>query len=153
MRRSSPRAISQGLGGVADFSQEFGDAGPMGRVPGSGERIACSPGPEAAQGNAGNRELLGSAQGRRKGGGVEFGKLALGFIEAPDQEQAPDFERPRMCGVQTVVVLIQRRARRLERFDGKGEVARGERNLGLGHHATSPRDGLSRTEGARRTFQ
>jgi hypothetical protein len=77
----------------------------------------------------------------------------LGLVEAPDQEQAPDLKILRMRGVHPVAVLFERRARRVERFRRPAQVARDERDLGLGDDAPRAGDGLFRTEGTRSTSQ
>ena len=43
-----------------------------------------------SHGDPGNRQFVGGPQRRRKGRGVEFGKIALGLVEASDQKKAPD---------------------------------------------------------------
>jgi hypothetical protein len=48
---------------------------------------------------------------------------------------------------------LERRSRCIERFSGPTQVARGEGNLGLGHHASGARDGFFRSECARGTSQ
>src|SRR5712675_2498421 len=56
-----------------------------------------------------------------------------------------------MRGVYPVAALFERRPRRVERFRGPAQVARDERDLGLGDDAPRAGNGLIRTEGARRT--
>src|SRR6267378_4316052 len=58
-----------------------------------------------------------------------------------------------MRGVYPVAVPFERRPRRVERLRRPAQVARGERDLGLGDHAPRAGHGLSRTEGARGTSQ
>ena len=58
-----------------------------------------------------------------------------------------------MRGVHAVAVRFERRPRRVERLRGPAQVARDERDLGLGDDAPRARHGLSRTEGARRAAQ
>ena len=64
--------------------------------------------------------------------GFELGERTLGFVEAPDQEEAPDLEIPRMRGVHPVAVLFERCPRCVERLRRPAQVARDERDLGLG---------------------
>jgi hypothetical protein len=71
----------------------------------------------------------------------------------PDQEEAPDFEIPRMRGVHPVAVRFERRPCRVERFRRPVQVTRDERDLGLGDEAPRASHGLFRTEGTRRTSQ
>ena len=87
------------------------------------------------------------------GAGSSAGERALGLVEAPDQQQAPDLEMPRMRGVHAVAVRFERRPRRVERLRRPAQVARDERDLGLGDDAPRARHGLLRTEGARRASQ
>ena len=58
-----------------------------------------------------------------------------------------------MRGVHPVAVRFERRPRRVERLRGPAQVARDERDLGLGDDAPRAGHRLFRTEGARRTSQ
>ena len=58
-----------------------------------------------------------------------------------------------MRGVHPVAVRFERRPRRVERLRGPAQVARDERDLGLGDDAPRAGHRLSRTEGARRASQ
>ena len=98
----------------------------------------------------GNDQLVGGPRRRREGRGVEPGERALGLVEAADQEQAPDLEMPRMRGIDAVAVRFERRPRRVERLRRPAEVARDQRDLGLGDDAARAGHRLLRTEGARR---
>ena len=60
---------------------------------------------------------------------------------------------PRMRGVHAVAVRFERRPRRVERLRRPAQVARDERDLGLGDDAPRAGHGLFRTEGARRASQ
>ena len=71
----------------------------------------------------------------------------------PDQEEAPDLERARMRCVDPVAMRFERRPCRVQRLGRPTQVARGERHLGLGHHAARAGHGLLRAEGARRAPQ
>ena len=77
----------------------------------------------------------------------------LGFVDAPDQEEAPDLEIPRIRGVRSVAVGFERRPCRVERLRWPAEVARDERDVGLGDDAPRAGHGLFRTEGTRSTSQ
>jgi hypothetical protein len=94
---------------------------------------------------------VGGPRRGREGRRVEVGELTFGRVEAPDQEEAPDLEIPRMRGVHPVAVLFERRPRRVERLRRPAQVARDERDLGLGDDAPGAGHGLFRAEGARRT--
>ena len=91
------------------------------------------------------------AGGERRG--IELGERTLGVVEAPDQQKAPDLEIARMRGVHAVAVRFERRARRVERLRRPAQVARGERDLGLGDDASRARHGFFRAEGARGASQ
>jgi hypothetical protein len=56
-----------------------------------------------------------------------------------------------MRGVHPVAVLFESRPRCVERLRRPAQVARDQRDLGLGDDAPRARHGLFRTEGARRT--
>jgi hypothetical protein len=86
----------------------------------------------------------------RKRRGVEIGKGTLGLVEAPDQQEPPDFEMARMRSVHAVTVLFERHPRGIERLRGPAQVARDEGDLGLGNDAARAGDGFSRPKGARR---
>jgi hypothetical protein len=82
---------------------------------------------------------------------IALGEHALGRVDAPDQEQAPDLEIARVRGVSPVAVRFERRPRRVERLRRPAQVARAERDLGRGDDA--PRAGhrrcrTKRTRGA-----
>ena len=100
-----------------------------------------------------NDQRVSGPQGGRQGRGVKLGKPALGRLKLPDQEQAADLQIARMRGIDAVAMRFERRPRGIERLRRPGEVARGERNFGLGDQATRAGHGLLRTEGARRAAQ
>jgi len=58
-----------------------------------------------------------------------------------------------MPGVDPIAVLFEHRTRRAERLRRPAQVARYERDLGLGDDTSSAGHGLSRTEGACRASQ
>ena len=82
-----------------------------------------------------------------------IGERALGLVEAADQKQAPDREIARMRGIHPVAVRFERRPRGIERLRGPAQVARDQRDLGLGDDASRAGHRLFRTEGARRASQ
>jgi hypothetical protein len=86
----------------------------------------------------------------REGRGVELGEPTLGLVEVPDQEQAPDLEIARMGGVHPIAMRFERRPRCVQGLGRPAEIARGERDLGLGHDAPCARHGFFRAEGAHR---
>jgi hypothetical protein len=111
---------------------------------GPSERSARRLRPEASRRDPRNHQLVGDPRCRREG-------RALGLVEAPDQEEAPDLEIPRTRGVHPVAMLFKRRPRRVECLRGPAQVARDERDLSLGDDAPRAGHGRFRTEGARRT--
>ncbi len=78
-----------------------------------------------------------SAGGKRRG--IEAVEQPLGLVEAADQEQAADLEIARMRGVEPVAVRLERRARGVERLRRPAQVARHQRDLGLGDDAARAR--------------
>ena len=120
---------------------------------GPSERRARRLRPQAPHRDPRDHQLVGGPRRGREGRGVELGEHALGLVEAPDQEQAPDLEIPRMRGIDPVAVRFERRPRRVERLRRPAQVARDERDLGLGDDAPRAGHGLFRTEGARRASQ
>ena len=73
----------------------------------------------------------------------------LGVVETPDQQKPPGFEIAGMRGVRPVAVRGQRRPRRPEPPHRPAEVARDERDLGLGDEAARPGRRLVRAEAPR----
>jgi len=98
-------------------------------------------------------QLVGGPRRGWQGRGVEPGERTLGLIEAPDQAEAPDLEISCVRGVHHVAVLRKCRPRRVERLDRPAQVARDERDLGLGNDAPRTGHGLCRTEGVGSTSQ
>ena len=117
------------------------------------ERSARRLCPKAPNRDSRYHQLVGGPQRGWERRGIEPSERALGLVEATDQEQAPDLEILRMRGIQAVAVRFERRPRCVERLGRPGEVARDERDLGLGDD--TPRAGyrLLRTEGARSASQ
>jgi hypothetical protein len=118
---------------------------------GPSERSARRLRPQASHCNPRDQQFVGGPQRGRERRGVEAGETPLGLVEAPDQEQAPDLEIARMRGVHAVPMPFERRPRCVERLGRPAQVARHERDLGLGHDAPCAGHGLFRAEGARRT--
>jgi hypothetical protein len=77
----------------------------------------------------------------------------FGFVHTPDQEQASDPEIARVCGIHTIAMSFECRPRGVERPGGPTQLARDERNLGLGHNASGARHCLLWTKAARRFSQ
>ena len=84
---------------------------------------------------------------------IQLGERTLGLVEAADQEKTPDFEIPRVRGIHTVAVLLERRPRRVEGFRRPVQVTRDERDLGLGDETPRASHSLFRTEGTHSTSQ
>jgi predicted dithiol-disulfide oxidoreductase (DUF899 family) len=109
--------------------------------------------PKASHRNPRNDEFVRGPRRGRQGCGVEFREPALSLVEAPDQEEAPDLESPRMGGIHAVAMRFERHPRRIECLCGPAQVARDERDLGLGDDASRAGDGLLRTESLRGAAQ
>ncbi len=122
-------------------------------APGPSERGARRLRPEASHRDPRDCQLVGGPRRGREGRGVEFGERSLSLVDASDQEEPPDLEIPRMCRVDPVAVRFERRPRRVERLRRPAQLARDERDLGLGNDAPRARHGLFRTEGTRSTSQ
>ena len=108
---------------------------------------------EASHRDSRNHQLVGGPRRGWERSGVELGERALGLVDAADQEQAPDLEIARMRGIYTVAVRFERRPRCVERLRRPGEVARDQRDLGLGDDTPRAGHRLFRTEPARRSSQ
>jgi hypothetical protein len=116
---------------------------------GSGERSARLLRLEASHRDPRDNQLVGSSRRGRERRGVELGELALGLVEAPDQEEVSNLEILRKGGVRSVTLLFECRARCLERFRGPTQVTRDDRDLCLGDNASGASHDFFRTEGAR----
>ncbi len=90
---------------------------------GPGERRARRLRPEASDRDPRDHQLIGGPRRRRERRGIEPGERALGFVDAPDQEEAPTLEISRVRGVDPVAARLERRPRRVERLCGPAEVA------------------------------
>src|ERR1700728_2058417 len=71
----------------------------------------------------------------------------LCLLQAADKDETPDLKISRMCGVQPVAVLFERRPRSFERCRTPAQVARGKCDLGFGDDAPSTCHGFPWTEG------
>ena len=120
---------------------------------GPSERSARRLRPEAPNRDPRDHQLVGGTRRGRQRRRVELGERTLGLVEAPDQEEAPDLEVPRIRGVHAVAMRFERRPRRVERLRRPAQVARGECDVGLGDDAPRAGHGLFRTEGTRSTAQ
>src|SRR3989449_7941685 len=136
-----------------DLGRQRRDARVVRRALGPSERRARRLRPEAPQRDPRDHQLVAGPRRGRKGCGVERGEGTLGFVDAPDQEKTPDLEIPRVRGVDRVAVRFERRPRRVERPRRPAQVARDERDLGLGDDTPRTGHGLFRTEGTRGTSQ
>ena len=157
--RSSPRAISRAAG-VSITSDALSTSAVSAGM--SASRAACRARASAARAAFARRHRIAiptttsswvTFDAGGSGVGVELGERTLGLVEAADQEQATDLEHPRMRGVHPVAVRFECRPRCVERHHGPAQVARDQRDLGLGDDAPRASHRLFRTEGARRTSQ
>src|SRR5216117_2102100 len=152
-RNQARRRRVQDKGCAFDLRGQRRDACLACRARGPSDRSARRLRTEASHRDPRNRQLVGGPRRGRQGRGVERGERTLGLVEAPDQEEAPDLEVPRIRGVHPVAVRFERRPRRVERLRWPAQVARDERDLGLGDDAPRASDRLFRTEGTRSTSQ
>jgi len=143
----------QNEGCAFDLRRQRGDACALCCAFGPSERSARRLRPQASNRDPCDHQLAGGPGRGREQRGVELGERALGFVDAPDQQQAPDLEIPRVRGVRPVGVGFERRPRRVERLRRPAQVAADEGDLGLGDDTPRAGHGLFRTEGARRTSQ
>ncbi len=120
---------------------------------GPGECSARRFRPKAPHRDPRNYELVGGPRRGREGRRVELGEHTLRLVQASEQEEAPDLEMPRVRGVQPVPMLFERRGRGAERLRRPTQVARDERDLGLGDDAPRAGRHFFRAEGARRPSQ
>src|SRR6266700_2667241 len=96
---------------------------------------------------------MGGPPGGWERSGVELGERALGFVQAANQEQAPELEGPCVRRIDAIAVRLERRPRGVERLCGPAQVAGDECDLGLGDNAPGASQCLFRAERARRTSQ
>jgi hypothetical protein len=96
---------------------------------------------------------VGGPRRGRERRGVKLGEHALGLVEAPDQQEAPDLKIARMRGIYAVAVRFERRSRCIERLRRPAQVARDECDLGLSDDTPRAGHGLFRTERARSALQ
>ena len=157
-RRSPSRAIRrrgrvQDEGCAFDLRRQRRDICVARGALGSRERRARRLRPKPSHRDPGNDQFVGGLQRGRERRRVERGEGMFGLVEAADQEQAPDREILRMRGVYAVAVRLERGPRCIERLCRPGEVARGQRDLGLGDDTSCAGHRLFRAEGARRASQ
>jgi hypothetical protein len=115
---------------------------------GPGECGACWLCTEATDGDPRNDQLVSGCPRGRQRRGVEFRKYALGFIKAADQEKPSDFEISRVGGIQSIAVLFERHARRIQGLRRPAQIAGCQRNLGLRDDTPGSGYGLLGAEGA-----
>jgi hypothetical protein len=93
------------------------------------------------------------SQHRRQGSWVEVREDALGFVDSPDKKEISNLEITRVGSIYRVAMCLQRRSRRVKRPRWPAQVARDERDLGLGNDAPRAVHSLFRPKGARGTPQ
>jgi len=120
---------------------------------GPSKRSARRLDPNASHRDPRNGQFVGGPRRRRERRRIERGQRMLGLVETANEQKAPDLEMPRMRGVHPVTVFFERRPRHVERLRRPAQVARYERDLGLGDDTPRAGHGLSGTEGARRALQ
>jgi len=117
------------------------------------KRVARSFRPQAPHSNSRNHQFVKSPRRRREKTRIEVSKHALRLVEVADQKKSPDFKIARKSGVQAVAMRFEGRPRSVEHFHGPAQIARSERDFGLGYYASRAGDGFFRTEDARRIPQ
>ena len=120
---------------------------------GAGERGAGRFCPDAPDCDAGNHQFVNRPRCGWKESCVEPGKHALRLVEAAEEEEAAEFEMPGMRDIDPVAVGIEGCARRVQRLRRPTQVARRQRNLGLGNDAPRAGQYLFRTESALRASE
>jgi hypothetical protein len=136
-----------------DLGRQRGDTGvPRGAL-GPSERRSRRLRPQAPHGDPRDHKLVDGPRRGREGRRVQCGERTLGLVDAPDQEEAPDLEVKRVSGVPSVAVLFERGPCRVERFRRPAQVARDERDLGLGDDAPRASHRFFRAEGTGRASQ
>ena len=147
-RKQTRRGLFQDERCAFDLRRQRGDTRVACGVLGPRERSARRLHPQTSNCDPRNDQLVGGPQCRWERRRVELGERAFGFVETPDQEEAPHLEIARMCCIHAVAVLFERHPRCVERLRRPGEVARGKRDLGLGDHALRASHGLFPTKGS-----
>ncbi len=137
----------QGEDGVVDFCAQGWDAGLASRLLSVDQGYARGLGLHAAHGNAGDDQRVRRPQCRRQARWFEYGQCALGLVQPADQEQAADFEIPRMRGIDMIAMRFERSPRGVERLLRPAQVTRGQRDFGFGDDAAGTGKGFSRSEG------
>ena len=106
-RSGAPRACSGRANALSTSAVSAGMRGLARGALGPRERGARRLRPEAPHRDPRDHQLVGGPRRGRQGRGVELGERTLGLVEAPDQEEAPDLEIPRVRGVDPVAVLLR----------------------------------------------
>jgi hypothetical protein len=96
-----------------------------------------------------NDQFARRRQQRRQRPRVDLAKDTLGLFEGADQQRTPSLNIACMSRIQAIPVRFERRPRFVEGLRRPAEIARYEREFGLGDDAPRTRHRLSRTEHAR----
>jgi hypothetical protein len=96
-----------------------------------------------------NDQFARRRQQRRQRPRVDLAKHTLGLFEGADQQQTPSLNIACMSRIQAIPVRFERRPRLVEGLRRPAEIARYEREFGLGDDAPHTRHRLSRTQQAR----
>ena len=124
-----------------------------GEALGTPERLARRLRPQAAHRQPGDDQLMGGSRRRRQRCRVKFGQLPFGLRQAADQQEMPDLEMPRMRGIDRFAVRFERRPGRKQGLRRPVQLARHQRDLGLGDDASGACHGLARREPPHRAFE
>src|SRR5579885_3405990 len=136
MRNEPRRGHIEDTGRTFNFGRERSDAGLTCSAFGPRQRRTRNAGPQAPDGDSSDGQFVSGTRGDRQRCGIEVLDKMLGLVKVTDQEQT-----------------LERIMRRTQRLQRPVEVARDERDLGLGDYATRASDGLLWAEGAGRVSE
>ncbi|CUJ74826.1 Uncharacterised protein [Achromobacter sp. 2789STDY5608633] len=133
---------------LAHFGLQGGNGRRLRGVRGPRQGGAGGGGLYPAKRDAGQGQLVHRPQGRREGRGVQSRQHLLGLFQASHQDQAAPGQVAGIGRIAPVAMLFERGAGGLERRRRPAQVARGQRDLGLGHHAAGARHRIPGAERA-----
>ncbi len=113
--------------------------------------FARHPYAQASNGDPGSYELVSRPQCRRQDRRIHVGDLQFSVVDTTKEQLPPGLEVPRMCGIDRIPVLFQRRACVRERTGRPSEIPRDQRDLGFGDGAHGAGHDFVPTERPRRT--
>jgi hypothetical protein len=143
------RGLAQHETGDLDFRHQRRDASLARGMLGATKRIARRLHLQPPDCNPCNDQFARRRQQRRQRPRVDLAKDTLGLFEGADQQRTPSLNIACMSRIQAIPVRFERRPRFVEGLRRPAEIARYEREFGLGDDAPRTRHRLSRTEHAR----